>query len=219
MGFYIHCPKCGEETLDDGTLTCSNCKWYEGKDQEDQITVLRAQLAAKDDECETLRERISAQKELIKTTPSAALAAIAKGIGAPMACGHGLDCWDDSVKGEERCMWCAAVDAESEVNRFKDILRSVHAKLNDLGAKPYDARIFNADVLWQRIAALRARDEGRECERLRVFVADVANWREWCHEYDEDMDNPARDFDDEEEWALIEEHAKGVLEETKRTKA
>jgi hypothetical protein len=48
MGFYIHCPKCGEETLDDGTLSCKNkdCGWYQGKNEEEQIASLRAQLAA-----------------------------------------------------------------------------------------------------------------------------------------------------------------------------
>jgi len=58
MGFYIHCPKCGEETLDDGTLTCSECGWYEGKESEEKISELEK-------ECERLRQDLENERRLV----------------------------------------------------------------------------------------------------------------------------------------------------------
>jgi hypothetical protein len=82
-------------------------------------------------ERDRLRERVAGMKDLIKTTPAAALAAIAKGISAPMACGHGLDCWDDSTPGEEHCVWCARDAAMAAQKRAEEAFVESQAIIKD----------------------------------------------------------------------------------------
>lgn len=102
-----------------------------------RIKELASQLAARDAEVGRLRERIAGQKELIKTTPAAALAAIAKCINAPLPCGHGLDCWDDSVKGKEHCVWCALVVKDAALATAREAGARAFAEWLDTSVQTY----------------------------------------------------------------------------------
>lgn len=63
------------------------------------------------------------------------------------------------------------------------------------------------------IAAFRARAEKAESDfgKLVCFVKQVSSWRRDCYAHDRDMGYPLRDFNDVEEWKMIERLALELL--------
>jgi hypothetical protein len=69
----------------------------------------------------------------------------------------------------------------------------------------------------REIAELREeRDElRRERDTYKRALRSVSTWREDAHESDEEIGEPPRDFVHEEDWDLLEEFARDVLEKIK----
>lgn len=68
-------------------------------------------------------------------------------------------------------------------------------------------RVVNANY----IANLKA-----EVARLRRVLGEISQWRESAWDYDDDMDHERRSFSDDEEWDMVEKHARISIEEVKK---
>jgi hypothetical protein len=151
--------------------TCGEIQKWAGVYRTDLDAAL-ASLAAAEAERDRLRARVANHALAMECTPSAALSKIADALKEPMHCGHGLDCLNDTVKGEEYCVWCALIDETGEVERLKRTLRAAHEMLNKLKAQPYDARVFNAEILCLRINSAIAATYSRAVEEFAEWLAD-----------------------------------------------
>lgn len=49
-------------------------------------------------------------------------------------------------------------------------------------------------------------------ERLRMALSDIASWRAGAHGHDDDMGYDRRDFEDPDEWELVERRAQMALD-------
>lgn len=98
---------------------------------------------------------------------------------------------------ECRCPGCGSCDAAQEVERLRDEVVRLRFAAKALYDKPY-------------VDSLRA-----ERDRYREALLEVSRWREDCHEHDEDMGHPLRDWD-EEQIEAIEKYASRVLGEGDR---
>jgi chromosome segregation ATPase len=63
------------------------------------------------------------------------------------------------------------------------------------------------------LSELRERATQVEAERdtYKRALLSVSTWREGAHEYDEEINEPPRDFIHEEDWDLLEEFARNIL--------
>jgi hypothetical protein len=117
-------------------------------------------------EIERLNKRIESQRELIRTTPAAALAAIAKGINAPLACGHELDCWDDSVPGQEGCVWCERDELRTKIAAAQD----EYWQLHKVGSERLASAQAENEQLRSRINRAQARLDANPVENVNYLA-------------------------------------------------
>ena len=89
---------------------------------------------------------------------------------------------------------------ESACNMHANINRAVAAALGQKTGETWHN-------LGEKVDALRA-----ENERLKGALDAISSWRKTAHEYDDDMGYVRRDFDNEEDWDMVEEYARKALE-------
>lgn len=128
---------------------------------------------------------------------------------------HQLERWPDShdaQKSDADWFWligwlaAKAVHAPSQEKRLHHIITTAAAAMNwHARASAHPLPISDVETLRSRIEKLEKVREAA-AESLS-WIRSTSQWRKRCQEFDADMDNPIRDFNDEEEWDRLEAQA------------